>query len=251
MSVALNFVKEMKVKLSDEKLKTNLKLGLIECIEELQAKTKDDTIYALGFYCGNSEFLYAVFTANTLNGLQESFLAIDNDETEEDPESSKSSIRWNAADWKYHKFHRPQTLIDASAILGEINDTMYNFGSCTEPEYPFSDAQLLEKSNGKKTYEIDPNITYYEFAEDVYYPILEELYQVLNNVLAEVKSEMNLSDDIFISLFAGDASYDFMIQQGARLNSKATLRKVVKEIEEYGELVGYDMFDEDYQQYIK
>jgi len=251
MSVALTFVNKMKVKLSDEILKTNLKLGLIECIENLQAKTKDDTIYALGLYCGNPEFLYSAFTANTLNGLQESFLAIDNDETEEDPESSKSFIRWNAADWKYHNFHRPQTLIDASVILGEINDTMYDFGSCTEPEYPFSDAQLLEKSNGKKTYEIDPNITYYEFAEDVYYPILEELYQVLNNILAEVKSEMKLRDDIFISLFIGDGPYDLMIQQGSKLNSKETLRKVVREIEEYSDLVGFSVFEGEYQQYLK
>ena len=251
MNAALTFVNNMKAKISDDKLKSDLQEGLIECFKNLNEMADANSIYALGFYCGNPEFPYVVFTANTLSGLEESFRVIDSDESEENPEATKYFIRWNSADWKYHNFLRPQTLIEASKIFGEINDSIYEIGSCNEPEHQFTKLQLKDIKNGKKTYEIDPNITYYDFERDVYYPILEDLYGVLINVLANVKKEMNLSDNIFLGLFAGDAPYDFMIQHGAKLNSKATLKKAISDIEKYGELIGYEMFDEDYRKYLK
>lgn len=251
MNVALTFVNKMKVKLGSAKMRNNLKKGLIQCVQKLQKVTEGDKIYVLGLYCGNLDYSYTIFTANTLKGLIEAQKAIDNDEDDDHPESSKMFVKWNAADWKYHEFYHPKSLDISSQILGEIIDAMYKLEECDETEIELTPAQWKEINKGKRVYDIDPNNTYYDLYGDVYQPIFAEIYNTLSSALAEVKKEMNLSNNIFISLFAGDASYDFMIQQGSKLNSKATLRKVVKEIEEYGELVGYDMFDEDYLQYIK
>lgn len=251
MNVALTFVNKMKAKLNSTKMKSNLKKGLVQCVAKLNKEIEDDKIYSLGLYCGNQDFSYIVFSANTHKGLQESEKAIDNDKDDDHPESSKMFVKWNAADWKYHGFYHPKSLEIASSVLGEVIDKMFALEECEETEIELTPSQWKELNKGKRVYDIDPNNTYYDLYGDVYQPIYAEIYNTLSSVLAEVKKEMNLSDNIFISLFCGDAPYDFMIQHGAKINSKATLKKTISDIEKYGELIGYEMFDEDYRKYLK
>jgi Domain of unknown function (DUF4303) len=249
MNKAVELINSIKEEIIKTDLEILIKKGLVECWGQLQDQSIDEEIYTAGIYSGNMGFGYLTFTSNTIQGLNERIVKYENDEDYKDKSTEELglSLKWNAADWKYHDTIFSDYLENASEILTGITERMYDLEEC-DPELDDLDDDQIEEvyTIGRSVFEVAPNYMYYDKQEHIYEPGYNLIYTCIHNAINIFKSEIDINDNIVCGMFCGDASYDFMLKNCLPTNKKETIKSIINDLRKLGDIQGMNYLDVDY-----